>query len=392
MSSVAFALTLRDTAEDIPGPEGVPDALTDRAPVPLLLDLPDALALNVPRDPVSFGIPPLDDCLGGGIGGGEAVVVGGGPGTYKTTTSAYCALKLATDRTAVLFIAADEPSPRVARKIGAQAGESYSELTSEYPTVLSRLRGKLAARGVFVRITHPHASYAVEDVLEAFDREAPKDRQRIVIVDHLHSVMTRDAADGDSEKVAIEKAVGTLVDRYARSKGWSVIALSEVTKAALTVAAVDAPMMAFAGTRKIASRFDVALLLVTEDGQRVRVIPAKNRFGHKVPFTLEWDTERWVPVHVEDDDIEAARSTAKAARAAEIEASQDSVVLAAVRKAIASGSPLKKSDVPDSVRLRARDARRALVRLVENGVLKFELGLAGTRGGARPTLVLEACR
>lgn len=394
----AWSNVPQDSAADRRRWDRLPDEKHQVAPavapaVPLLVDLADAVALNLPRSPVPLGIPPLDHVLGGGIAPDESLVVGAAPGSFKTSLVAFAVPSLATEETAVLFVAADEPANRVARKVACRFNEAWSTLTAEYPPVLARLRAKVAERDAFIRITHPRATFSLEDALDAFDREAPRDRRRIVLLDHLHAVESRDARPDDTEKSGIERVVGVLIDGYVRSKGWSLVALSEVTKAAVFApATLENPMGAFAGSRKIASRFDVALVMVLDGPRRVRILPAKNRFGSRVPFSLEWDVERWVPTHVPDASLEAEATAAKQEKQAKAEAEEDAAVLDAVRRAAAKGEALKKGDLPDRVKLRAARVRGALARLVEEGVLRLEDGPPGSSGGARPVLVVEVKR
>ena len=352
---------------------------------PLLLDLPSALALNAPRDPVPTGIVPLDAALRqpddprGGIGTGEAVVIAGGPGAFKTTLVASIVEKLATPATAVLFIAADEPSPRVARKIGARYGEAWKELCSDYPSALERLREKLVTRGAFIRVTHPNARYTLEDALDAFASVIPEGRRVYVILDHLHSVTTRDAQDDDTEKVQIERAV-TAVLSYVRRLEWSIVALSEVTKAALHVAsAKETPLQTFAGTRKIASRFDAAFLMVPDGDQKVRVIVAKNRFGPREDFTLEVDVERWSIREVTDEEREEVSRVTVQAKLDDDERAVLRIIDAAPDRAVGVG----RSRVKETAGIQGTRAVRAIDLLIEAGTIEEIPGPPGK--GKRPT-------
>lgn len=309
----ALQAELRDLDEDEP-------TRRRAAAPPLFLNLPEAVALNVPRHPSPLGILPFDHCLGGGLGPNEGIVLGGAPGAFKTSTVAFAIPHLAGPDTAVLVVAADEPAHRVARKIATRYDELWNELSSEYPPVIARLERKLRERDAYVRITHPRADFWLEDALDAFDKEAPRNRRRVVIIDHLQSVYCREgSSDSDSEKVEIERVVNCLVDKYMRKKEWTVIALSEVTKAALvTAVTMSDPMVAFAGTRKIVSRFDASFVLVPEEAHRVRVLTGKNRLGPKSAFTLEWNIETWNLSHVDEADREEERLAAARNRAAEV--------------------------------------------------------------------------
>jgi hypothetical protein len=288
--------------------------------------------------------------------------------------------KLARPDSAVLFIAADEPGPRLARKIGTRYGEAWKELGADYPPVLERLRSKLTERGVFLRMTHPNAAYTLEDALEAFANVVPEDRRVLVILDHLHAVTTRDARDDDSEKTTVERAVSVVL-AFVRRRAWSIVALAEVTKAALHVETVkETPLQAFAGTRKIASRFDAAFLMVPEGERRVRVLTPKNRFGPKTPFTLEADTERWSFREVTEEECEeVARVEAEAARFTR-EREAEGIVLAAVDAADPERgiARLAVETLPGST----RPARRAaLDRLLEAGTLEEVSAPSGPKGG-----------
>lgn len=369
--------------------DGLRDASTaDSAPGSSLEDhgfltLAGAVALNVPRAPRTLGVRALDDLLGGGLGRGESVVIGGGPGSFKTTMLCRAASVLAGPQTAVLVVAHDEFFARVARKIGTGFQERYSELTSEYPPVLDRLDRKLKERDAYLVLDDARAARPLDVVVEAFAKVAPADRDVYLLLDHIHAVELSTFDDRDAEVQRVEKIASFLATLSKR--GWATLALSEVTKLALSPAVVrEAPLAAFAGSRKIASRADAAIVAVPGKSPRqTQLLAAKSRFGPKGAAIVELDPVSWTLATIdaaaaESEDRREADEKARADNERE-----DAAVLTAVREAILRGSPLNRAGVESRVSGRASRVRRALARLVDAGTLREELAPARSTGGRR---------
>ena len=316
------AVALRDAAEEQPRPEG------------RLRSLVEAIGEIRPRSPRSLGVAALDELLGGGLDEGESLGLGGGPGAFKTSLVCTMIGALAAPDTAILVIAHDEDDRRVARKIGAQFNEAWGELSSEDPRVLERLAAKLEKLGAEVFITRQTGGGTLEELVDEFEHSISPGRRKIIVVDHLQAVSSSSWTDRDNELVQIEKVVRFLIDDLKAKKNYAVIALSEVTKAALNPESVkSAPLAAFAGTRKVASRFDVPLVLVPDGERRLLVLAPKNRFGRRGEILLEVDTDRWRFLSL-DMKLEARlRDQAKADGERKRQAEDDEITLGLLARA-----------------------------------------------------------
>jgi len=334
------------------------------APPARLRSLLEAIREIRPREPRSLGVAALDALLGGGLGEGEALGIGGGPGAFKTSLACTIVEAQAAPDTAVLVVAHDEDDRRVARKIGAQFGESWGELTSEYPSVLDRLEAKLAKRGAEVFVTRQAGGGTLEELVEEFERSISPGRRKVIVVDHIQSVTSSSWDDRDPDLVQIEKVVRYLIDDLKSKKNYAVIALSEVTKAALNPDSMkNAPLAAFAGTRKVASRFDVPLVLVPDGERRVLVIAAKNRFGRRGDVLLEVDPDRWKFISLDMATEARIQADSKAEEARRKQDEDDRIALDRISRqplpAKSLESELLAAGVPS--RRRAREARDRLI-------------------------------
>ncbi len=349
---------------------------------PLLHSLADVLALIRPRDPIPTGLPWLDQNTGGGLAEGESAVIGGAPGALKTTVACQVAANMANRGAAVCFVAWDEGWLRVGRKLGANFGERYAELGGDYPPVTERLRTKLSDRDLMVFLPDPSSGATFEEIAAAFRETVPEGRTLVYIVDLIQTIDVEASADDDAEPTALRKVVDSLL-AVTKKQGAVVIALSEVTKAALTLEAIEAgPLAAFAGSRRIASRFDVPVVMAKTGERSVRVYVAKNRLGPTGRFSLELDVERWKLIQI--DELEEGAARADAAR--EQATGDERVVVDILRAA----GPLRAMGVEAEARAkgmpRAR-LRAALERLRTAGVVIEVRGAKAAEKGPAPVLL-----
>jgi hypothetical protein len=378
---VDFAANLREEAEDFTPPDPVTAAG--------FLSLPAAVALNTPRAPRSLGVAALDRLLDGGLGKGEALVIGGGPGSGKTTILCRAASVLATSETAVLVVAHDEFFARVARKIATGFNERWSELTADYPPVLQRLEKKIEKRDAFLIFDDARNGRPLDEIVKAFAEILPADRDVYVLIDHLHAVDLTTFDDRDSDTQRIEKVAAFIASLIRRE--WAVLTLSEITKAALNPATVrEAPLAAFAGSRKIASRADAAIVAVVgEKPREIHLIAAKTRFGPRGSALVELDPVSWTFATVDLKEVEALQKVEEETKQVEAQTRDDAAVLEALRLRVGAGLTSSRSEIFDALQIREGRVRKAVARLLIVGVIREEEAPAKSTGGRRGTVLVE---
>jgi KaiC/GvpD/RAD55 family RecA-like ATPase len=278
--------TAADSGETAPAAE-------DEKTVAAFVSLPDILRQNKPRRPIPTGVEWIDANTGGGLSPGETAIVGGGPGTVKTTLITNTVERMSGPSTALCVIAWDELWGKVAQKTGAQFGERYADLVSDHPEAIARLEARLAQRDAFIRFVDPASGLAVEDIAETFHAIAPKERTRVYFVDLVQLMESKDRGEDDTEQIETRRVVEALL-RVARVQEAIIFAISEATKAAISLEAVTAnPLAVFATSRKIASRFDLPIAMAKVDDLTVVALAAKNRLGPSGTFRLRLDPSTW---------------------------------------------------------------------------------------------------
>jgi KaiC/GvpD/RAD55 family RecA-like ATPase len=266
------------------------------------------------RSPISLGLPHLDELLGGGLSPGESLVVGGGPGTIKTTTLATVIRSMAGPRTALYGIFFDEHYERVCRRIAARFGLRYDETEEPSASVMERLRGELVSRDALLEVIWPSTDPSLEEIIDDCIRATPPGRVPVFFLDHIHRVRSANTTDRDQPSAAVGKVVNAVLQ--ATSRGGIVYAISEVTKASLNAEAVRAnPQAVFADTRAILSRFDVGFATVQlpspPDSREVLaevIATRKNRFGDgSTGYVIALNLDTW-EVTTRDVDAVVAES------------------------------------------------------------------------------------
>lgn len=280
-------------------------AAEDEKTLAAFVSLPDILRQNKPRRPIETGVTWIDVNTGGGLSPGETTIFGGGPGTVKTTLLTNVIEAMSGPSTALCVVAWDELWGKVAQKTAAQFGERYAELVSDRPDVIARLEARLAQRDAFIRFVDPASGLAVEDIAETFDAIAPKGRTRIYFIDLVQLMESRDRGEDDTEQTETRRVVEALL-RVARVQEAIIFAISEATKAAISMEAVKVnPLAVFATSRKIASRFDLPIAMAKADDLTVVAFAAKNRLGPSGTFRLRLDPSTWRLECLDEAAVEA---------------------------------------------------------------------------------------
>ncbi len=197
-------------------------------------------------------------------------------------------------KVALALICLDEPAAKVTAKYAAcLAGERVAEMSGDYPPALQRLKARLQELDAFVRIYDGRDGANVDVILDAFLKEVPAGRVPVAVFDHLHLLDASAVEERDPEAVVVSKVTDAVLG-FARKRGGISIAISEITKASINPeVARAAPLAAFAGSRRIASRFDAALLLLKTGERESEVIVAKSRFGRVSSFGAALNIETW---------------------------------------------------------------------------------------------------
>lgn len=306
---IGMADPTREAGSDF-GEECEADVARDPAAIAAFRSVPDVLRERRPRAPIPTGISELDKLTGGGLSRGDSAIFGSGPGGLKTTLLVNIVETMASPETAICFVAWDERWTTVAAKLGARFGEPYAELDAEHPAVLDSLAARIKGRGAFVRFVDPASALTVEDLAANFDSLAPPGRLRIYVVDLLQLMESKTFGDKDTEVIELKKIVEALL-RVNRGQDSILLVASEATKSAISLEAVEAnPLAVFAGSRKMASRFDLPVAMAKTDAATVKVFVAKNRLGPAGTFLIRLDHVTWRVESLGAGDVQAEADSA----------------------------------------------------------------------------------
>jgi len=261
------------------------------------------------------------------------------------------------------------------------------------PPVLQRLEKKIEKRRAFLVFDDARNGRPLDAIVKAFGEIVPAGRDVYVLIDHIHAVELSTFEDRDSETQRIEKVAAFIAGLTRRE--WSVFSLSEVTKAALSPAVVrEAPLAAFAGSRKIASRADAAIVAVCgEKPREIHLIAAKTRFGPRGEALVELDPVSWTFATIDEKAVEATQKADAETKRLEAEAEDEATTLAALRVRVAAGLlTTSRSDLIDVLHIRANRVKKAIARLLTAGTLREEEAPPRPTGGRRGTVLVEVKR
>jgi hypothetical protein len=243
------------------------------------------------------------------------------------------------------------------------------------------------SRGAFIAVDDARQGRPLDAIVDAFAEIAPPGREVYVLLDHIHAVELSTFEERDTATRRIEKLAAFLLRLNRR--GWATLTLSELTKSALNPEIVrQAPLAAFADSRKIASLADVPLVIVPGDAPRLfHIIAPKNRFGTKGEAAVELDPITWTFATVDLPGAEetAERRREEAERTAEERDRDD--VFRLIEEHANRGTPLSRQDVVDRVKRKRSSVLRMVARLIDDERIHEEPAPARP-GGGRRALVL----
>src|SRR3954467_12935275 len=194
------------------------------------LDLPARLA---------SGIAEFDRALGGGLVAGSATLIGGAPGTGKSTLLLQAAARVASQGLAVAYISGEEASDQI------------------------RLRARRLGLGAApLRLA---AATSVRDILTTLGESSPP---ALVVIDSIQT-MYSDLIEGAPGSVGQVRAAAHELIRFAKESGAAIVLVGHVTKDG-----------AIAGPRVLEHMVDTVLSFEGERSHQYRILrAAKNRFG-----------------------------------------------------------------------------------------------------------------
>lgn len=204
-----------------------------------------ALAEVQPKDleRIPTGIGELDRALGGGLVGGQVVLLGGDPGIGKSTLLLQACTGLIAGERSVLYASGEESIAQVAARA-------------------ARLRG-----GEF-RPSDERLSLLAETRIEAILDAAAETRPDVLVVDSIQTVYS-DAQEGLPGNISQIRSVTGHLLSWAKTSNVPVVIVGHVTK--------DGQL---AGPRLLEHMVDAVLSFEGDEERAVRMLRAsKNRFG-----------------------------------------------------------------------------------------------------------------
>lgn len=185
------------------------------------------------------GILPIDSVLGGGLVAGSVSLIAGEPGIGKSTLLAQCALSLAKQGKAVLYVTGEESPTQVRRR-------------------LERVNGTIPASLLALDETD------ADTIAATMEQEKPS----LTIVDSIQTIRSNQA-NGEAGSISQVKASAAILTSSAKSANISLFLVGQITK--------DGDI---AGPRVLEHLVDTVLFLEGDHAHRYRLLRClKHRFG-----------------------------------------------------------------------------------------------------------------
>jgi KaiC/GvpD/RAD55 family RecA-like ATPase len=282
----------------------------------LWLDLETVLeARRSVKERFSTGLPSVDAKIEGGLYAGTLTVVQGKPGIGKTMLATQIALELSS-KCAVACLYADEGMQGAAVRIGQQLGVPRAKLMDGEGIATASL---LIGRSPFFRFLDPsHADSTVEFMFEEFDRMAPKDMQRVYLVDSAQVVRSLRVTTKHDRRQAISMLLVQLRELALKYRA-IVIVVSQVGRGSYRSKNEDERIDPLAAGLESSAIEFMADLILHLDGKPTKEDPAvklrcpKNRLSAEGSFEVElaMDFPRSRFIEADPAAVEAARVIAR---------------------------------------------------------------------------------
>lgn len=207
-------------------------AVREASPIPIS----DVLMADEPR--VASGIGELDRVLGGGLVQGSLVLIGGEPGSGKSTLMLQACQRLGASGLKVLYVTGEESLPQVklrAKRLGVETPELLLLAENDLGTILA-----------------------------AIERSGPS----TVVIDSIQTVYRSDIPSAPGSVAQVRECTGDLL-RVAKGSNVTVLLVGHVTKEGQ-----------LAGPRVLEHIVDTVLYFEGDRHHAYRILRAtKNRFG-----------------------------------------------------------------------------------------------------------------
>jgi RecA/RadA recombinase len=242
--------------------------------------------------PYPTGLEPFDVHLRGGLRIEKLAVIGGAPGSGKTTLATQIGLHLARQGVAVAFLAIDEEPAGIDARNLQSVGIPRDHAEQPEADDIEKAEAELGALPFEIL-----DDCTLEDAFEALAAKYP-DRPRCVIGDSIQRIPTRQTPHIDSIRERTTDVIVTAKRCSRDAKTRAIVVLtSELARGAYrskkTEEQID-DLAAFkeSGAIEYGVHVGIVLRTATGDAALVRVSMPKNRTGTRGPFALRLDFER----------------------------------------------------------------------------------------------------
>ncbi len=171
---------------------------TDISPLSQVLTRADAVAdgARLP-DTIATGFPSLDRMLGGGLRGGDLIVLGGDVGSGKSALALAIAMRVSQRRTPVTFFSGEMSTDRLLeRSLAIEGRVKVDDLRQGVVNEVAR--ASVGAAAVRMRELLPRLERLPDDGLDGIAEQIEHTHPNLAIVDSLQS-LARGARQTDEE-------------------------------------------------------------------------------------------------------------------------------------------------------------------------------------------------
>jgi KaiC/GvpD/RAD55 family RecA-like ATPase len=275
------------------------------------------------------GFETFDRATRGGPFAGRVIVIGGAPGSGKTSLVVQLARHYFLAGHAIAIVASDEEASGLAIRWGQAAGFVREDLETGEEETLRALHREVNSERCALLVDQDVADAPLEAIVSKLVPLAQTTgRPGVLVVDSVQTVRTLlgDAADSPRERI---NCAVSAIKRAAKVDGLLVLVTSEMARGFYRGGsdASTSGLASFKESGSIEYGASVALSMrnVTGESCLFDVQIEKNRLGEKLAFRLEMDRDRATFAEVAgpevtgaDEDRAVAKAAARERRIAEI--------------------------------------------------------------------------